>query len=72
MSPADYLASLSGLRRVRFLIAANKAGRTPLEHARFVADEQDRLDAVNYLLQNRSAQYAAIRRHAERHGRSFS
>lgn len=72
MTPAAYLASLTGLRLAAHVMKAAKAGRTPLEHAAFLLTEQARLDAVHELLTSRAAQWAAIRRHARRHDRSFA
>lgn len=72
MTPAAYLASLSGLRLAAHVMKASKRGVTPLEHAAHVLAEQARLDAINSLLSSRAEQFAAIRRHARRNGREFA
>lgn len=71
MTPPEYVASLTGMRRVRFLLAAHAAGHTPEQHAAHELAEQERIRSVNALICDRDACHAAIRRHARRHGREF-
>lgn len=69
MSPIDYLNSLSGLRRVRFLLAANKANRSALDHAAVCLADQQRADAINAAMRDHGHCMRVLARNAERHGR---
>jgi hypothetical protein len=72
MTPADYLASLTGLRLAAHVMRAAKRGVSSLQHAADVLAEQARQDAVNEILNSKPLMFAAIRRHARQNGRVFA